>query len=460
MNILKSYFKGYHKQGGIKEVLIIALPMIISTAADGFMTFTDRFFMAKISPEQMNAVMGGGIAVQVLTFFFVGLLGYSTALVAQYFGAGEKHNSSKTLTQAVIISLIAWPIVVLLSPIMIKYFYYMKIPQEQIAFQIEYFNVLVLGAVLALLRHTMSCYFSGIGKTGVVMWSTIVAMLVNVLLDYILIFGNLGFKAYGIKGAAIASIAGSGTGLIILAIVYLHKTNRIAFSVLKSFKFDFNIMRKLIHYGYPAGLELFLNFIAFSVMISLFHAQGEVQATAATIMFNWDLVSFIPLLGLEIAVTSLVGRYMGANRPQVAHRATISAIRIGLIYSGIIFILFISVPELLVRIFEPHSYSEIFELALPYAKNMIMIASIYVLSEALMVSFVGALRGAGDTFFTMIASVTAHWLFIPILYFSTKYFNFSIEWSWLFIVLSFLLFSSLMYFRFKSEKWKKIKILA
>ena len=95
MPFLKKYFSGYHKPGGIREVLILALPMIISTACDGIMTFTDRLFLARVGSEQMNAAMGGGVTLQMLMFFFVGLTGYSTALVAQYFGAGEKHNASK-----------------------------------------------------------------------------------------------------------------------------------------------------------------------------------------------------------------------------------------------------------------------------------------------------------------------------------------------------------------------------
>jgi multidrug resistance protein, MATE family len=459
MSFIKSYFSGYNKPGGIKELLILALPMVISTAADGVMTFTDRFFMARLGPEQMNAVMGGGIGVQVLIFFFIGLLGYSTALVAQYFGAGEKKNASKTLTQAVIVAILAWPIILLFKPLSVQFFEFMKIPEAQLGYQIEYFNVLVWGSVLALLRHTLSCYFSGIGKTGIVMRATIAAMLINVVLDYILIFGHFGIEPMGIKGAAIASIAGSAGAVIMLVFAYFRKSNVKEFDVASSFKFDATIMKKLFKFGYPAGIELFLNFFAFFIMLSLFHSQGDIAATASTIMFNWDLVSFIPLLGIEIAVTSLVGRYMGAGRPQVAHRAAISGVKTGIFYSIIILILFVFIPEILVRVFAPEGFSSTFEAAVPVASNMIRIASLYVLAEAVMVALVGALRGAGDTLFTMIASVIAHWLFVPILYISLNVFNLSVEWSWFLLVIFFLSFCSVLYFRFKSGKWKNIKVI-
>jgi len=84
---------------------------------------------------------------------------------------------------------------------------------------------------------------------------------------------------------------------------------------------------------------------------------------------------------------------------------------------------------------------------------------LYVLAEAVMAALVGALRGAGDTHFTMMVSVTAHWLFVPILYLALNVFNLSIQFSWLILVVFFLLFCSVLVFRFKSGKWKNIKVI-
>jgi MATE family multidrug resistance protein len=459
MTFFRNYFSGYDRPGGIKEVLVLAFPMIISTACDGVMTFTDRLFLARVGSEQMNAAMGGGVAMQMLMFFFVGLIGYSTALVAQYYGAGEKHNSSKAAFQAILITLIAWPVILLIKPLVVVYFHFMKISEVQIGFQIQYLNILAWGSVFALVRYALGCYFTGIGKTPIVMIATITAMLVNVVLDYIFIFGKLGFPAMGIKGAALATVIGSVFAVIVLLFAYLNRTNRIEYMIMKSLKFNFIIMKKLIYYGLPAGIEMFLNFLAFATMISLFHSRGDVAATATTIMFNWDLVSFIPLLGIEISITSLVGRYMGAAKPDVAHHAAISGVKTGLFYSIIILILFVFIPEWLVRVFHPQNPSEVFESAVPIAVSMIRIASFYVLVEAVLVAIIGALRGAGDTHFTMVASVISHWMFVPILYFSLHVANLSITTSWLFLVIFFLSFCTVFIIRFRRGKWKLIKVI-
>jgi MATE family multidrug resistance protein len=456
---LDQIFRLKQEKGGMAELLVIAFPMIIATASDGVMIFTDRLFLSRLGPEQMNAALGGGVAMQMMVFFFIGLTGYTTALVAQYFGSGQRKMVSVVAFQAIIIALVAYPFVLLCKPLAHSYFNFMNLPAEQLGYQNIYFNVVIYGAVFGILRNSLSCYFSGIGRTKIVMVATVTAMFVNVGLDYLMIFGKLGFHAMGIKGAALATVIGGICGLLILIAAYTGKKNWHEFQVADSFRFDPKVMRKLLYYGYPAGLELFLNFLAFSAMIFLFHSQGNVVATASTIMFNWDLVSFIPLLGIEIAVTSLVGRYMGAGDPETAHRAAMSGIKTGIFYSIAILFLFMLIPGSLVMMFRPQVPDAVFNEAVPIAKSMIRLASLYVLVEAVMVAIVGALRGAGDTHFTMLISVAAHWTLLPVLYLIMNVLGMSAVSGWLGLIIFFNIFCSVLILRYRSGKWKKIRVV-
>jgi MATE family multidrug resistance protein len=423
------------------------------------MTFTDRLFLSKLGSEQMNAAMGGGVAMQMLMFFFIGLTGYTTALVAQYYGAGQKRMGPVAAFQGILIALGAYPIILAARPFALYFFDFMHIPAEQIGFQIDYFNIVIFGSVVSILRNVLSCYFSGLGRTRIVMVAALVAVVVNVGLDYVLIFGKLGFPVLGVRGAAMATVAGSISALLVLAIAYAGSKNWHEFGVASSFRFNAIVMRKLLYYGYPAGLEFFLNFLAFSAIIFMFYSQGTIVATASTIMFNWDLVSFIPLLGIEIAVTSLVGRYMGAGDPATAHRAAMSGIKTGILYSVAILFLFIFIPEWLVRVFSPSEPNGNFEQAVPIAKTMIRIASLYVLAEAMMVALVGALRGAGDTHWTMVASVTFHWTFVPLLAFMFYVLKMSPVAGWLALVILFLVFCLVLFMRYRGGKWKSIRVV-
>ncbi len=448
-----------HTPGGIREMLAIALPMVISYACDTVMTFTDRMFLSRLGPETMNAAMSGGLTSFMMMTFFMGLIGYSTALVAQYLGAKRKNSCPTTTTQAFIIVLIAYPIILLLKPLAYKFFLLMNISGQQMELQIVYFNILVYGTIFGLFRTAFSSYFSGIGRTRIVMIAAFVSMIVNVGVNYVFIFGKLGFPAMGIRGAAYGTIIGGMTGVVVLAMAYFSKQNRTEFHVMKSFRYYPQIMKKLLHYGYPTGIEFLLTFFAFNIMILTFHSMGNVTATATTIMFNWDMVSYVPLIGIEIAIISLVGRYMGAGDVKTAKKAAKSGLKIGAMYSFFVLILFVFFPEALVQVFRPATPNAVFDAAVPTAIFMLRVAALYVMIEAVLITFIGVLRGAGDTRWSMVASVCLHYLMVIVLVLVLKVFNLSPEIGWMVVVMVFMLFSVVFYMRYRSGKWEHIKMV-
>lgn len=452
-------FKSSDKDGGIKQMLAIAFPMVVSQSCDTVMIFTGRLFLSKLHPEFMDAAMGGGLTVFMMMSFFIGLIGYSSALVAQYLGAGRKQDCARVTAQAMFISLAAYLPILACAPLVCRMFALMGVSPEQLAPQKIYFNIMVYGAIISLLRTCFSSFFSGIGRTKVIMTSSLVTLLINAVLSYIFIFGKLGIPSLGIAGAGYAVLLGGTSGLLILAAAYFSPKNWREFSLAESFKFDPGVIRKLLHFGTPTGLELFLTIVAFNGMVIMFHAHGLVTATAATIMFNWDLVSFVPLVGLEIAVTSLVGRFMGAGRPDTAHKAVMSGVKLGSVYSAVIFILFVGFPHALVNVFAPSASSDVFTRAFPMAVLMLRTASIYVLVEAMLIVFIAALRGAGDTFWAMTIAVSIHWFMVAGLFLALHVLHLSPQAGWAFVVAIFLLFFFLVYLRYRTGRWRSIRII-
>ena len=447
------------EKGGIREMVAIAVPMVVSQACYTVMTFTDRMFLSRLGPEFMNAAMAGGLTVFMMMTFFLGLTGYATAVVAQYLGSGRKDRCAVTLTQAVIVAFLAYPLILFCRPLAHGLFDAMGIMPSQLGPQKLYFDILILAVIITLLRNCLSAFFSGVGRTKMVMMSGLTAMSVNIIVNYILIFGKLGMPAMGIRGAAYGTIIGSASGLTVLLVSYLGKENLRRFSVARSFRFDGEVMRTLLRFGYPAGLEMFLNLLAFDIMIMIFHSVDAVAATASTIVFNWDMVSFVPLLGVEIGVTSLVGRYMGAGNPDTAQRATMSGFKLGMVYSALVFILFAGFPEMLTAVFRPGTADSVFAAAVPVTVFMIRLASLYVLAEAVFFVFIGALRGAGDTFWAMFISVALHWVLVPVLFVMLKVLDTGLETAWKVVVGMFLLFSAFVYLRYRSGRWRTISMV-
>lgn len=448
-----------YTSGGLKEMLVIALPIVVSQSCDTLMVFTDRFFMSKLGTVQMNAVMSGGLSSYLMICFFTGIIGFSTALVGQYLGANRKAMCSVATSQSLLLALLAYPVVLLMKPLVYQLFGFMELSDEQMVFQRIYFDILVYGTIIGLLRSALTSYFSGIGRTRIIMISMLVTMLVNISVNYVIIFGRFGCPALGIKGAAYGTLIGGVSGLLILFAAYLKKHNVEEFEVFSSFRLDLNVTKKLLWFGTPPGIEMMLTMLAFNTIVLVFQAHNAVSAAAASIMFSWDMVSYVPLIGVEIAITSLVGRYMGARRVDLAEKSALSGIKIGLIFSAVILVLFLGFPGLLADVFRPRVFDPVFEEARPLAIFMLRLAVVYVAIEASIVVFIGVLRGAGDTFFAMVLSTLMHWMMAIGIYLALNRFNASAQTAWGIAVASFFVMGIAFYLRYRGGKWKEIRMV-
>lgn len=448
-----------YQPGGIREMIAIAFPMVVSFACDTVMTFTDRLFLSKLGPAHMSAAMGGGLSCFMMMSFFLGLVGYTTALSAQYFGAGQKDRCSKVVTQAAILIVCAYPLLLLCRPLAHSLFAHSHLDAEQLALQIKYFDIMMFGVIMTLGRHALSSYFSGIGRTRIVMFAALSAMVINAFANYVLIYGHFGLPALGITGSALGTIIGGASGFFILLAAYLHRNNSEIFSVKDSFVFDPGIMAKLWRFGYPAGIEMTLNIFAFTLMVMMFHGQGLVAATATTIVFNWDMVTFVPLLGFEIGVTSLVGRYLGAGKPEISHRAVKSGLVLGFLYSLVMMVVFVFFPQQLVSVFRPAGNNAIFAESMPLAVSMIKFIPLYVSAVVVLIVYVGALRGAGDTFWAMLITTGIHWITTAAIFVTLYRLNYSPLTAWAVLVFGFLALCWLPYWRYRQGKWREIHIV-
>jgi multidrug resistance protein, MATE family len=459
MSSASTTMKRAHTPGGMRELLAVALPMVVSNSCETLMMFTGRVFLSWVRPELMSAAMGGGLTAFMFTTFFIGLIGYSTALVAQHLGAGQPRRCPAVTGQALIISFLAYPLLLLCIPLGYRMFAAAHLAPEQLAPQREYFSILMYGAVVGMLRASFSGFFSGLGRTRVVMAATGLAMAVNVAGTYAMVFGRFGFPALGIRGAAYAVVLGSFVGLATLAAVYFGSANRREFPVLSGLKFDLPIARRLFRFGAPSGLEFFLNILAFNVLVQTFHSYGAPEAAAMTIAFSWDMVSFVPLLGVNIGVISLVGRYMGARDPDTAHRATLSGLKLALVYTTFTLALFSLFPHSLVEVFRSRQDVAAFTQVRPLAVFMVRLVALYVMADGIGIVFGGALRGAGDTFRTMLLSVSGHWVLALSGLLLVRVFHAPPRVTWVVVVVLVMSLGVVLYLRYRTGHWRRIRMV-
>ncbi len=152
----------------------------------------------------------------------------------------------------------------------------MGIVPQQLAPQNLYFDILLSAVIISLLRCCLSSFFPGIGRTRIVMLASLAAM--NVLANYLLVFGKCGLPAMGIRGAAVGTIIGGACGLLILGAAYFGKVIRDEYHVMRSFRFDGEMMHQLFRFGSPTGCEMFLNMLAFDAIVMTFHSAFFIRA--------------------------------------------------------------------------------------------------------------------------------------------------------------------------------------
>jgi MATE family multidrug resistance protein len=447
-----------HPEVTLGRMLAIALPMIASQASETVMLFANRYFVSFLGAEYIPASMSGGLTQYVFTSLFAGIVGYVTALVAQYHGAGRPERCAQAVSQGFWLSLAFFPLLLALIPLVHKGFSWAGHDPRQVALEFSYFRILMLGSLLFLLQSVLAGYFVGRGRTRVVMAANLIGMLVNVPLNWVLVFGRLGFPSMGIEGAAIGTLGGTFCIVVILMVAYLRSPAYRMHGGADVWKPRRDLMGKLLRFGAPAGAEMFVNVFAFNIFVLLMQSYSTSVATAVAITFNWDLVAFIPLLGVGAAVTALTGQRIGAGDILGARRAASLGLRVAWSYAGIMAVLFVAGAPGLVRVFA-HGFGAGDEAVLPLAQALLRLAALYTLADAAQIVFAGALRGAGDTKWVMIISGILHWVMAVGAFLLIRVLALPPVGVWIFFIGFVISLGVAMYLRFRHSGWERLHLV-
>lgn len=442
----------------MSQLLSIAYPMVVSQGAFAVMIFTDRYFMSLISPTHMAASLGGGVASFFCMSLFIGILSYANALVAQYYGAKELEKCTRVVTQGLILCVGFIPSLLIIGYFTGSLFSIMGHAPELEILEKKYFYILIFGSGIGLIKTCFASYFAGIAKTQAVMIADTLGVALNIPLTYAMIFGVWQFPELGIEGAAYATIVSSLFSLCIFLAFYFQRLHRQRYLVDQSLVLDKGILGRYLRLGVPSGVEMFLNVAAFNLFLLMYQSYGVIEAASAAIVFNWDIVSFVPMIGLNVAIISMVGRFIGENNLDRMRQVVLSGFLVGLGYSSILAILFVALREPLVAIFVADGLHTdgIMELSI----FMMVGLATYVMADATLLVVGGVLRGAGDTRWLMWVSVLLHWFMLIVQYFVIKVFELGPKTAWVVFVVMILITAACYVLRLRGEKWRTPEALA
>ncbi len=458
--MLTAFKRRWSEDGGYREVLIIAVPLILSTGAWSLLLFVDRMFLSWYSSDAIAAAMPAGMASFAMMCLFIGTAAYVNTFVAQYFGAKEEENIGAVMWQGIYLSAMSILIVIPAYFGAQTFFTLVGHAQELQLQEVRYFKLLMYSAVFVVLNNTLSSFFSGLGKTIVIMWVSVLITVINILLDYVLIFGNFGFPEMGIKGAAIATNLAVITGSLVLLLLVFQKKYRQRFQLLTSWKFNQKLFQRLIYFGFPNGLRMFIDMSSFTAFLMFVGTLGTRELAASNIAFNINALSFLPMVGLMIGVSVVVGQRLGENKPKLAEKATWSAIHIALMFFGTLALLYLTIPEVFIYPFTLHGGLSDMQGSEETIVILLRFIAFFGMFDALFLVFLGALEGAGDTRFIMKMSFVISVLLLVVpCYFYIKYFQANVYVLWWIITLNVVLYCLVFFMRFCRGPWKTMSVI-
>ncbi|MCD6552143.1 MATE family efflux transporter [Thermotoga sp.] len=448
-SLLKNYLSSEEVPKIRKELIKLALPAMGENVLQMLFGMADTAFLGHYSWKAMSGV---GLANQIFWVVQVVLIAASmgaTVTIANALGADNSRALKSLAWNGIFLAIFTGVVLTsfsMFSDGLVNFFPNLEGEIENAAR--EYLKIILSGSMGFSIMAVFSAMLRGLGDTRTPMIVTGVTNLLNIFLDYAMIFGKFGLPMWGVRGAAIATILSRFVGSAILTFVIFRKEE---FQLKKGYVLpSWSVQKEILRVGFPTAIENFVFSTGVLIFANILLMAGAEAYAGHRIGINVESLSFMPAFGISIAITTLVGKYNGMGNK----KHLLGIVRQGWILSlifqvtmGIIIFLF---PEFLIRIFT--NDPQIIEIA----KLPVKVIGLFQLFLATESSMNGALRGTGNTMPTMIITFASIWAVrLPVAYMMVKYFNLGLLGAWIGMISDIIFRSTLKLIFFLSGKWEK-----
>lgn len=453
--------KRWNQKNGYRESLVIGMPLVISMLSSTVMSFTDRMFLGNYSLEALGASLPANITAFLFLSFFFGVAEYIGVFVSQYTGATQYERVGAALWQGLWFCIPAGVLLASLWFMAEPLFYLGGHPPEIRELEVVYFRILTLAGGPFLVGICLSCFFSGRGMTKPVMLVNMAAAGINVPLDYCLINGIGPFPELGIVGAGIATAIGYTLPAVCFGFLVFTKANEECYRVLSAWRLDLKLMGRFLRFGLPGGVQFFLDMFAISFFVFMVGRIGPVELAATSIAISVYTLAFLPTIGMHFAASIMVGQAMGKGMPDDAAYATKSVLHLAMLYMGTMAIVFVVMPEPLLELFRTRGAAGAdFGSVVAMGSTLLRYVAVFTLIDAVAIIYVGGLKGAGDTRFTMMTMGCASLgcMVVPVSLLS--YFGMlGIHGPWLCLLAYVTALAVAFAYRFRKGPWRQIQVI-
>lgn len=437
------------KLKGSKYILSLALPVMGTQVANTMVQLVDTMFIGKIDALSLGAVALTGTLIWNIQMISEGFATGLTATISRRIGEKKPELAAEFLRtgliSTLIVSFIFLPIILLGSKGLLTF---IRMPEELYPLGSTYFNTFMIFLPSIYGITAIQAAFNACGETKTTMKVSLLMNVINIILDWALIFGHLGFSPMGIAGAAYASGISFTVGFIILLVLSLKRS----WSPLKG-KVIYSIkhLKLIIKIGIPSLISNMAMAVSqMAVMVLAVTPLGSLSLGAFNIVMKLASVSFMPGFGFAIAASTGTGQSLGEGNPQKARSITNLAMFYCTIVMAIISLTYFFIPELMISLFTNHG--EMIEMT----KKALRVYALFAVFLAPAMVYGGAIRGSGDTRYAMVVMLISRFaLRLPAAWFLGIAIGGGLTGVWFAMCLDFLVRGFFMWLRFLGGKWEK-----
>ena len=444
-------FKQYTKE--FKYNIRLSVPVILGMLGHTFVAFADNIMVGQLGTAELAAVSLGNSFVFIAMSLGIGFSTAITPLVAEADGAGNKADGKSALKHGLVLctvlGLSLFGIILLLKPIM----YLMKQPPEVVELAMPYLDLVAFSLVPLIIFQAFKQFSEGLSQTKYPMYATIIANVVNIVLNYLLIFGSFGFPKMGIVGAAIGTLI--SRFVMVVYIWFLLKGKKKFHDYVTGFNFKLiekRVMRKIISLGFPSALQMFFEVAIFTAAIWISGVLGKNAQAANQIALNLSSMTFMFGMGLGVAAMIRVGNQKGLLNFKELRRIAQSIFFLTLLVEIVFAILFLWgrdwFPTIYLDVNDTKNMADNTEVIF-LAGQLLLVAAFFQISDGIQVVVLGALRGLQDVKIPTLITFIAYWLIgFPISYYLGLHTDFGSVGIWIGLLTGLTASAIMLYIRF------------
>ena len=442
-----------------REIIRLVWPLALGMANNALMQFTDRVFLAKESTASLEAVLPASILAILFIGFFQSIAAYSGTFVAQYHGAGDKDGCARSCRAGLLLSLAAGVILALLIPVGHLVCDWSGHSPAVISREKTYYTIVMSGGFFTCAAMAVQSFFTGIGRTRLVFWVNTLGNAVNIILDYLLIFGCGPIPASGIAGAAVATVIAQVLQFAVLtAFAWSHIFGRRTPGDAPPAPGEHLIWR-MLRFGTPAGIYSVLNILSFAVFVFLTGRVGDMALAVSNATLTVNYLIYAPIEGFAIGASTLVGQHQGAGNSVGAARDARRALILAEIYIIVAALAALAFhgPILDLFVADTATFDHAAFRSLGFTLFSLMMA--WQCFDCADVVLSGALKGAGDTHFVMFWMLFCAFGFWMPLLFLVYWLHPTMPALWSTMIAYVALICAGTWIRWRRGPWRSIKLV-